>query len=93
LDGGAVRILASEATRRRGAHLTALKNDPSPGLAVLEPLRSDSSRCVQDSVAIWLNDSSTSRPEWVREVAARWSRESQTAETRRICQRALRSIK
>jgi len=91
-----IRRYASEITRPCGVwctHIDRLKHDPQLGIELLEPLRSDESLYVRNSVANWLNDASKYSPDWVIDITRRWERESPTEQTKYIVKRALRTLR
>ena len=91
-----MRRFASELTRPRGvwcAPLEALQAQPWRALPLLEPLKSDPSRYVRNSVANWLNDASKSQPQWVDELCRRWSREAPGPYCDHIVRRACRTMR
>lgn len=90
-----IRRYACEITRPRGvwcAHIPLLRQKPELGLPLLESLKADSSRYVQNSVANWLNDASKDRPEWVMRITRCWEKDSKTKETAYIVRRARRTM-
>lgn len=94
-DDENIRRFTTEATRPRGVwceHIEALKQKPELALPILEPLKSDSSKYVQNSVGNWLNDASKSQPDFVKIICERWEKESDTKETKYIIKKALRTI-
>ena len=91
-----VRRCAVEGTRPRGvwtAHVPELKERPELASDLLEPVRSDPSRYVQNAVANWLNDASRTQPDWVIAITDRWRAESETRETAYIVRRGLRTLR
>ncbi|AIM36875.1 DNA alkylation repair protein [Sphingobacterium sp. ML3W] len=90
-----IRRFTTEATRPRGVwceHIDELKQNPELALSILEPLKSDKSKYVMDSIGNWLNDVSKTCPDFVKELCERWEKESETKETKYIIKKALRTI-
>ena len=90
-----IRRFTTESTRPRGVwckHIERLKKTPEIALPILENLKSDNSKYVQDSVGNWLNDASKSKPNFVIELCKRWEKESPTKETQKIIKRARRTF-
>lgn len=90
-----IRRFTTESIRPRGVwckHIEQLKERPEIALPILENLKSDPSKYVQDSVGNWLNDASKSRPDFVIALCEKWQKESSTKDTEKIIKRAKRTI-
>ncbi len=90
-----IRRFTTEATRPRGVwckHIETLKEHPEIALPILEELKADTSKYVQDSVGNWLNDASKTVPNFVINLCNKWSLESDKTATKKIIKRAKRTI-
>lgn len=91
-----VRRFSIESIRPRGVwaeHINILKQNPEMAMPILNVLKSDPERYVQDAVANWLNDASKSQPKWVKKISKEWNEQSQSDSTKYITKRAQRSMK
>lgn len=94
-DNQNIRRFASEVTRPRGVwckHIQILKEQPELALSILDPLKSDESQYVRDSVGNWLNDASKTQSKFVINLCQCWEDESQTSETKYIIKKAMRTL-
>lgn len=90
-----IRRFSSEAIRPRGvwcSHIQELKNEPELALSIINNLKSDPCKYVQDSVGNWLNDAAKSKPDFVQKLCKEWSKTSNN-DTDYIIKKALRSLK
>jgi 3-methyladenine DNA glycosylase AlkC len=90
-----IRRFAIESTRPHGVwakHIQQLKENPAIALPLLDHVKSDAHKYVQDSVSNWLNDAGKTSPEWVRQVCDTWIQQSDTKHTLRIVTRGQRSL-
>jgi 3-methyladenine DNA glycosylase AlkC len=88
-----VRRFASEATRPRGvwaASIPLLRKEPEHALPILDALKLDHEKYVEDSVANWLNDAAKDQPTWVQHLLSQWESECVAD---RLIKRAGRSLK
>lgn len=89
-----LRRFAVEVSRPRsvwGTHIASLKREPAQALALLENVLQDESKYVRLSVGNWLNDASKTRPDWVRAICDRWSKNTNKY-TEAIIRRGLRTL-
>ncbi|MBJ7947460.1 DNA alkylation repair protein [Bacillus cereus group sp. N24] len=90
-----IRRFSVESIRPRGVwskHIETLKQEPEKALPILNLLKSDPSKYVQDSVGNWLNDASKTKPDWVMNLCEEWEKDTDIKSTSRIIKKAKRTI-
>ncbi|PEJ61019.1 DNA alkylation repair protein [Bacillus toyonensis] len=90
-----IRRFSVESIRPRGVwskHIEILKQEPEKALPILNLLKSDLSKYVQDSVGNWLNDASKTKPDWVMDLCEEWEKDTDIKSTSRIIKKAKRTI-
>ncbi len=89
-----IRRFACEITRPRGVwcqHIKKLKEQPWLAIDILENLKTDSSKYVQNSIGNWLNDASKDNSIWVLETCKSWQKIN-NLNTNYIAKRGCRTI-
>ncbi|MCH4569830.1 DNA alkylation repair protein [Bacillus sp. ES1-5] len=90
-----IRRFSVESIRPRGVwskHIEILKQEPEKALPILNLIKSDPSKYVQDSVGNWLNDASKTKPDWVMNLCEEWAKDTDIKSTSRIIKKAKRTI-
>ncbi|MEK7015969.1 DNA alkylation repair protein [Bacillus sp. FSL R9-9410] len=90
-----IRRFSVESIRPRGVwskHIEILKQEPEKALPILNLLKLDPSKYVQDSVGNWLNDASKTKPDWVMNLCEEWAKDTDIKSTSRIIKKAKRTI-
>lgn len=89
-----IRRFTTEVLRPRGVwckHIDQLKEQPELASPILEALKADPAKYVQDSLGNWLNDASKTRPDFVLALCERWEKDG-TKATLRIIKKAKRTL-
>lgn len=97
-DDYRIRRFSIESMRPKGVwatHLKILKENPSLANQILNNLKNDPSKYVQDSVANWLNDLNKDKPDWIKETVTEWNKNHYDGDNKAIqyiTKRATRNI-
>ncbi len=86
-----IRRFSVESIRPRGVwskHIEILKQEPEKALPILNLLKSDPSKYVQDSVGNWLNDTSKNETGLVMNLCEEWEKDTDIKSTSRIIKKA-----